>query len=362
MASCVSDRPPKARQGGELAGNHGGRAWPSLTGRAGAGRCAHRRRGHRSDPWPELTPTSPAATPSRASVRRRSDQSRPLASRGRPDPARVDAARRISRMAPRRDPPHWSGDRVTPHRAIEFWQDRELPPARASPLRSGPEAVCWSSSLLYPLRHEQPAHRTWPAAPITARLNRRAAYASIAVALLLLGMKAYAVISTGSTAMLGSLADTGLDLIASLATLLGVCDRGAAGRMPKTTASATARRNRWRRCSRWRRSLSALGIGARRSNPSGRDSSGRSGTGAFRFGHCHGRNVCAAGLSAPRDPRHRQPRDHNRQRALSVRPPLNLAVIAALALDHRLGLAGRCRICLRHCSTARLVWGIAGRD
>jgi ferrous-iron efflux pump FieF len=53
-------------------------------------------------------------------------------------------------------------------------------------------------------------------------LNRRAAYASITVAALLLGMKAYAVISTGSTAMLGSLADTGLDLIASLATLLGV--------------------------------------------------------------------------------------------------------------------------------------------
>lgn len=53
-------------------------------------------------------------------------------------------------------------------------------------------------------------------------LNRRAAYASIVVAALLLVMKAYAVLSTGSTAMLGSLADTGLDLIASLATLLGV--------------------------------------------------------------------------------------------------------------------------------------------
>jgi ferrous-iron efflux pump FieF len=53
-------------------------------------------------------------------------------------------------------------------------------------------------------------------------LNRRAAYASIAVATLLLGMKAYAAITTGSTAMLGSLADTGLDLIASIATLLGV--------------------------------------------------------------------------------------------------------------------------------------------
>ncbi len=53
-------------------------------------------------------------------------------------------------------------------------------------------------------------------------LNRRAAFASISVALLLLGMKAWAVWSTGSTAMLGSLADTALDFIASLATLAGV--------------------------------------------------------------------------------------------------------------------------------------------
>jgi ferrous-iron efflux pump FieF len=53
-------------------------------------------------------------------------------------------------------------------------------------------------------------------------LNRKAALASIAVAILLVGMKVWAVISTGSTAMLGSLADTALDLIASLATLLGV--------------------------------------------------------------------------------------------------------------------------------------------
>lgn len=56
----------------------------------------------------------------------------------------------------------------------------------------------------------------------TADLNRRAALASISVALLLVGMKVWAVVSTGSTAMLGSLADTSLDLVASLATLLGV--------------------------------------------------------------------------------------------------------------------------------------------
>lgn len=55
-----------------------------------------------------------------------------------------------------------------------------------------------------------------------ANLNRRAALASIAVATLLVGLKVWAVISTGSAAMLGSLADTALDLVASLATLLGV--------------------------------------------------------------------------------------------------------------------------------------------
>ena len=53
-------------------------------------------------------------------------------------------------------------------------------------------------------------------------LNRSAAYASIAVAVFLVGLKAWAALSTGSTAMLGSLADTALDLVASLATLAGV--------------------------------------------------------------------------------------------------------------------------------------------
>jgi ferrous-iron efflux pump FieF len=53
-------------------------------------------------------------------------------------------------------------------------------------------------------------------------LNRSAALASISVALLLVGLKVWAVLSTGSTAMLGSLADTVLDLVASVATLAGV--------------------------------------------------------------------------------------------------------------------------------------------
>ena len=55
-----------------------------------------------------------------------------------------------------------------------------------------------------------------------ARLTRSAALASIAMALFLGALKTWAVWRTGSTAMLGSLADTALDLIASVATLIGV--------------------------------------------------------------------------------------------------------------------------------------------
>jgi ferrous-iron efflux pump FieF len=55
-----------------------------------------------------------------------------------------------------------------------------------------------------------------------ATLTARAALASVAVALFLLVLKSLAAWRTGSVAMLGSLADTGLDLIASLITLYGV--------------------------------------------------------------------------------------------------------------------------------------------
>ena len=53
-------------------------------------------------------------------------------------------------------------------------------------------------------------------------LTRSAAYASIATALFLVTLKLWATWRTDSTAMLGSLADTTLDLIASIATLIGV--------------------------------------------------------------------------------------------------------------------------------------------
>src|SRR5262245_57276439 len=53
-------------------------------------------------------------------------------------------------------------------------------------------------------------------------LARRAALASVATALFLLVLKALAALDTGSVAMLGSLADTGLDLLASLISLYGI--------------------------------------------------------------------------------------------------------------------------------------------
>ncbi len=53
-------------------------------------------------------------------------------------------------------------------------------------------------------------------------LSIRAALASVAVALFLLSLKLWASAETHSMAMLGSLADTALDLVASLVTLAGV--------------------------------------------------------------------------------------------------------------------------------------------
>jgi ferrous-iron efflux pump FieF len=58
--------------------------------------------------------------------------------------------------------------------------------------------------------------------PDRARLTQRAALASVAMARALLLAKAWAAIETDSTAMLGSLADSALDLVASLFALAGV--------------------------------------------------------------------------------------------------------------------------------------------
>lgn len=53
-------------------------------------------------------------------------------------------------------------------------------------------------------------------------LTSRAALASIVMAVLLIGLKTWAALQTSSMAMLGSLADSTLDLVASLVVLLGV--------------------------------------------------------------------------------------------------------------------------------------------
>ena len=55
-----------------------------------------------------------------------------------------------------------------------------------------------------------------------ASLTARAAKASIAMAAILIALKSWAAVQTSSMAMLGSLADSGLDLVASLIVLLGV--------------------------------------------------------------------------------------------------------------------------------------------
>jgi ferrous-iron efflux pump FieF len=72
--------------------------------------------------------------------------------------------------------------------------------------------------------HHHHNHRHGPghAGGERARLTSRAAMASISMALFLVALKGYASWDTGSVAMLGSLADTTLDLVASLITFFGV--------------------------------------------------------------------------------------------------------------------------------------------
>ena len=63
---------------------------------------------------------------------------------------------------------------------------------------------------------------SWISQSDRGKLTARAAFASIAMAIVLIALKTWAAYRTGSTAMLGSLADSGLDLVASLVVLLGV--------------------------------------------------------------------------------------------------------------------------------------------
>ncbi|MBU6394207.1 MAG: cation diffusion facilitator family transporter [Sphingomonadales bacterium] len=171
-------------------------------------------------------------------------------------------------------------------------------------------------------------------------LNRRAAYASITVAALLLGMKGYAVVTTGSTAMLGSLADTGLDLVASLATLLGVWigaqPADANHRFGHGKAEALAAMFQVVLIS-----ISALGLAWRAIEEflgGGRPADAEAGmvvslvaiAATFLLLGYQRRVIRATGSLAIAT-------DHLHYSSDLV---LNLAVIAALALDHWLGLAG----------------------
>ena len=70
--------------------------------------------------------------------------------------------------------------------------------------------------------HHGHSHHHGHAGGERARLTSRAALASITLALFLVAINTYASWDTGSVAMLGSLADTTLDFIASLVTFFGV--------------------------------------------------------------------------------------------------------------------------------------------
>lgn len=72
------------------------------------------------------------------------------------------------------------------------------------------------------LGHAPPPHRPTHEPEAAGRLARRAASASVVSAILLIALKGWAAAETGSVAVLASLADSGLDLLASLITLGGV--------------------------------------------------------------------------------------------------------------------------------------------
>jgi ferrous-iron efflux pump FieF len=173
-----------------------------------------------------------------------------------------------------------------------------------------------------------------------AALNRSAALASISVALLLVVLKTWAAWSTGSTAMLGSLADTALDLFASMATLIGVWvaaqpvdDKHRFGHGKAEALAAMFQVVLI--------SISALAIGARAAGQI--VAGGRTEAAAEGIGVSLAAMAATLGLLAWQ--RHVLARtgslaiatDHVHYQSDLL---LNLAVIAALALDQYAGLAG----------------------
>ena len=154
-------------------------------------------------------------------------------------------------------------------------------------------------------------------------------------------LKAYAAWATGSVAMLGSLADTGLDLIASLVTLFGVrvaampADRDHRFGHGKAEALAA---------------LVQVGIiahlGARHRLARGRPADRRRADRQCRIWHRRlarrdRRDARPARLSALGDPPHRLGRDQTDHVHYQSDLLLNLSVIAALVLDQYAGLDRR---------------------
>ena len=138
-------------------------------------------------------------------------------------------------------PPHWGGYRLVPDR-IEFWSDR---PHRLHERRIFThDGDSWCEGLALPVT-------TAKIAAEHSAFSTRAALASVTLALILLIAKAWAAYATDSTAMLGSLADTALDVIASIDDARSAC---GSPRCPPTAtiASGTARPRRWSRSLRSR--------------------------------------------------------------------------------------------------------------
>src|SRR5579875_1956378 len=73
-----------------------------------------------------------------------------------------------------------------------------------------------------PMDAALPAHSGAVPAEESARLTGRITALAVTVAVVLLAIKAAAWYASGSVAMLASLADSGLDLVASLATFVAV--------------------------------------------------------------------------------------------------------------------------------------------
>jgi ferrous-iron efflux pump FieF len=170
-------------------------------------------------------------------------------------------------------------------------------------------------------------------------LTKKAAMASVSMALFLVALKVWASIETGSVAMLGSLADTALDLIASLVTFFGVrwaaMPADAEHRFGHGKAEALAALIQVILIT-----ISAIGIGWRAID--------RFQTGARTEGLELGVGVSIVAMAATLALLAYQRRVIRRTASVAIHTDhvhyqsdllLNLAVIAALALDQMLGWA-----------------------